>query len=95
MGVSEGYTDAMKWSDIRESHPGQWLVIEAIAARSLQTQFRVIDDASVVATCTDGSDAFARYRQLHRAHPGREFYFVHTSRKTLKLRERVWAGVRA
>ena len=84
----------MKWFDIRASHPDQWLVIEAIAAHSLPTQFRVIDDAAVVQTCSDGSDAFARYRKLHQLHPDREFYFVHTSRHALKLPERVWAGVR-
>ena len=85
----------MKWAKIRASHPDQWLVIEAVAAHSLPTHFRVIDDAAVLQTCVDGADAFARYRKLHQLHPGREFYFIHTSRRALKIRERVGCFERA
>ncbi len=33
-----------------------------------------------------------RYYELHREQPYREYGFFHTSRETLKLREK-WAGV--
>ncbi len=35
-----------------------------------------------------------RYRALHLAYPEREFYYVHTSRELLALRERQWLDVR-
>jgi hypothetical protein len=31
---------------------------------------------------------------LHQQFPAREFYFVHTRREALEIRERHWAGVR-
>jgi hypothetical protein len=33
-------------------------------------------------------------RQLYRSYPSREFYFVHTSREKLEIKERRWLGIR-
>ena len=43
----------------------------------------------------DGSAAMQGYRQLHRQYPSREFYFVHTSRENLDIRQRHWIGIRS
>jgi hypothetical protein len=34
------------------------------------------------------------YRRLHQQYPSREFYFVHTSREELDIREQQWLGIR-
>jgi hypothetical protein len=34
------------------------------------------------------------YERLHRERPQREFYFVHTGRESLDIRERRWIGIR-
>jgi len=49
---------------------------------------------TIVEVCTDGAAAFRRYRELHAAHPEREFYFAHTANTELEIDERPWVGVR-
>ena len=83
----------MQWSEIRASHPDQWLVIEALDAHSTGGR-RVLDRIAVLDVCDDGAAAFARYRQLHRQHPHREIYFVHTANADLDIEERTWIGIR-
>lgn len=84
----------MKWSDVRLAYPDQWLVVEALAAHTTADSYRVPDNLAVLESCVDGQAAMQRYRVLHQAYPEREFYYVHTSRATLMLRERQWLGVR-
>jgi hypothetical protein len=84
----------MKWSDVRSAYPEQWLVIEALEAHTTTENFRIPDKLAVIDTCLDGAGAMKRYRQLHQQYPQREFYFVHTGREALTLRERQWLGVR-
>lgn len=77
----------MYWTEIREQHPNQWLVIEALEAHS-ESGRRKLEQMTVVQVCPDGAEAYQQYRQLHRQHPQREFYFVHTARPELDIRER-------
>ncbi len=83
----------MNWSQVRQAYPDQWLVIEALEAHTVGNQ-RLLDHIAVIATCQDGKGAFQSYQRLHEAHPFREFYFVHTARDTLDIRERHWVGIR-
>ena len=83
----------MRWMNIRKTYPNQWLVIEAVKAHSVKTK-RVLDKIAVMETCLDGTTAMQKYRRLHQQHPEREFYFVHTSRRQLDIRERQWLGIR-
>ncbi len=83
----------MRWEEIRESYPGQWLVIEALEART-EGQQRRLDHIAVVERCPDGRAALQRYRLLHQEYPLRELYFVHTGREVLDIRERQWLGLR-
>ncbi len=83
----------MKWQEIRERYPAQWLLVEAIEAHSEADQ-RVIDQLAVVETFPDSSSALHGYARLHREAPERELYVFHTSRETLGVRERRWLGIR-
>ena len=84
----------MLWAEIRQAHPNQWLIIEALEAHTTPDKRRHLDCLAVIDTCPDGSAAMQRYRHLHQQYPLREFYFVHTSRVELDIREREWVGVR-
>jgi len=84
----------MRWTDIRKTYPNQWLVIEALQAHSDEQHRRVLDEIAVVETCMDGNTAMQGYRKLHQQQPDREYYFVHTSREQLDIRERQWLGIR-
>lgn len=83
----------MQWSDVRTAHPNQWLVIEALKARSCDGR-RVYDEIAVIERCPDGPSTMKRYRELRREHPGREFCFIHTQTEKLEFEEIFWAGIR-
>ena len=78
----------MLWSEIRTVYPDQWLIVEALDAHTTPDGQRQLDRLAVVETCPDGITAMQRYRRLHQQYPRREFYFVHTSREELDIRER-------
>ena len=83
----------MQWSEIRCRYPDDWLLIEAIEARS-ENGKRILDDIAVVATFPDSVTAMKRYTRLHHEAPQRELYVCHTERETLEIRERQWHGIR-
>jgi hypothetical protein len=83
----------MRWPDVRDAHPDQWLVIEVLDARP-QDDGRIVDRVSVIAVCDDGRATMKRYAELRRLHPHREFCFVHSSMTELKIEERLWLGIR-
>ncbi|HID50949.1 MAG TPA: hypothetical protein EYP41_02785 [Anaerolineae bacterium] len=85
----------MNWSEIRAAYPEQWLIVEALEAHTTADNQRIPDRLAVIETCPDGSSAMQRYRELHLEYPQREFYFVHTSRENLTIRERQWLGIRS
>jgi hypothetical protein len=84
----------MHWTEIRKTYPNQWLIIEALQAETTPAQQRQLNQMAVIETCEDGSNAMQSYRRLHQQFPLREFYFVHTSREELDIKERYWVGVR-
>ncbi len=83
----------MKWSDVRQSYPGQWLLVEAIAAHSEDGR-RVVEDMAVIAAFEDSTEAWQRYTHLHQEAAGREYYILHTDREQVDITERVWLGIR-
>lgn len=84
----------MKWENVRQKYYNEWIVIEAINAQT-QDDNRIIDQLTVVDTFNnDNNGALRKYVELHKAHPERELYVVHTSREQLNIKERRWIGVR-
>ncbi len=83
----------MKWQEIRKHYPHQWLMIEAIKARS-EAGKRILDDLAIVSAFPDSRTAMKGYIQLHRQSPERELYVLHTDRQALDIVERKWLGIR-
>ena len=54
----------------------------------------MLDRIAAVEVCPDGAAAMHSYRRLHQQYPTREFYFVHTARENLDIKERWWMGIR-
>ena len=79
----------MRWPDIRTTHPDRWLLVEALEAHS-EGHRRIVDRLAVLEVCPDGATALQRYRELHREHPDRELYYVHTANSELTIEERSW-----
>ncbi|MEK7325732.1 MAG: hypothetical protein AAB217_10805 [Chloroflexota bacterium] len=84
----------MLWLEIRKAYPNHWLIVEALEARTTSNNRRELSHLAVIESCSDAKAAMQRYRLLHQQYPQREFYFVHTSRAELDIRERHWAGIR-
>lgn len=84
----------MLWPEICKAYPNRWLIVEALEARTMPNNRRVLNRLAVIESCSDGKAAMQRYRLLHQQYPQREFYFAHTSRAELEIRERHWAGIR-
>jgi hypothetical protein len=83
----------MIWQEVREAYPDQWFVVEALGAHSEGNQ-RLLDRIAVIEACLDGASVMQSYQRLHQEYPLREFYYVHTSREKLDIRERHWIGIR-
>ena len=84
----------MKWDEIRQAFPDQWIIVEATAAHTSPDSRRHLDDLAVIEKSSSGGAAFARYRELHRNEPQREYYCIHTSTAEPEIVEREWVGVR-
>jgi len=85
----------MQWSDVRQAYPDEWLIVEALAAETTPAHRRNLKRIAVVERCSDGDAALQSYRRLHQQYPLREFYYVHTSREELDIREQTWVGIRS
>ena len=83
----------MTWQEVRRHHPHQWVVVEAVQARSEQGR-RELDELAVVDAFTDGETAVRAYLRLHREVPERELYVLHSDREELEITERTWLGLR-
>ena len=84
----------MQWPEIRQAYPNEWLIIEALQAHTAPDHRRLLDEIAIVERCANGNNAMTSYRRLHQQHPTREFYFVHTNRQELDIREQQWLGIR-
>jgi hypothetical protein len=83
----------MQWQEIRTRYPRQWLLVEALEARS-ESGNRILERLAVLDTFPDSASAMRSYARYHREAPERELYVFHTDRETLDLSERRWLGVR-
>jgi len=83
----------LRWNEIRQRYPDQWLLVEAIDAHT-DAGKRVLEQLSVIDSFEDSIQALRKYQELHRQSHERELYVVHTSRATLDVEERPWLGIR-
>lgn len=84
----------MRWYELKKTTPHQWVIIEAVDAHT-EGDNRIIEDVQLVEVFgEDNNGALRRYVQLHKVHPEKEYYVVHTSRPELNVKERNWTGIR-
>lgn len=81
----------MRWSDIREAYPNEWLILEVLSSHT-ETSVIVPDRLAVTESCTDASKIMERYTALRHEFPDRFLCFAHTSRETIEFEELFWAG---
>jgi len=84
----------MNWDDLKKTTPHQWVIIEAVIAHT-EGDNRIIENIQLVDMFGEDNIGASRcYTDLHKAHPEKEYYVVHTSRPELNVKVRNWAGVR-
>lgn len=83
----------MKWEQVRQQYPEQWVLIEAISGYS-EDSIRHIDEVSVVSTYSNSSLAWKEYKRLHLSNRSREYYIFHTDHEVLEITEQKFTGVR-
>lgn len=75
----------MNWNDIRQQYPNQWVLIEALAASSVDGK-RILDTIAFIKDFNgDWRAAWAEYDRLHAENSQREFYVVHTENEILDI----------
>lgn len=84
----------MKWEDVRQAFPAQWILIEVIQAHTNKQSERVLEEIVPLKKFSNSPDAMRVYQDIHRDEPNRELYVLHTSRKKPNIIEKKWVGVR-
>lgn len=84
----------MKWKDVRQAFPDQWVLIEAAKAYTNDENQRILEEITSLEKYSNSPDAMKVYQELHRENPTRELYVLHTSRKKPNIIEKKWVGVR-
>lgn len=83
----------VKWEQVREQYPEQWVLVEAISAYS-ENSIRYMDELSVISNFPDSTVAWKEYKKLHLADPSREYYIFHTDHEKIEVKEQKFIGVR-
>jgi hypothetical protein len=84
----------MKWEDVRQAFPDQWVLIEAIHAFTNEKGERILEEVAPIKMFDNSSEAMKSYKLFHREDPSREMYVLHTSREEPNIIEKKWVGVR-
>ena len=84
----------MKWIDICQAFPEQWVLIEAVQAYTNEKSERILEEVTPLNKFSNSPDAMRAYKELHREDPARELYVLHTNRKNPNIIEKKWVGVR-
>ena len=84
----------MKWEDVRQAFPEQWVLIEAVQAYTNEKNERILEEVTPLKIFSNSPDAMKSYQELHLKDPQRELYVLHTNRKEPNIIEKRWVGVR-
>jgi hypothetical protein len=84
----------MKWEDVRQAFPNQWVLIEVIHAFTNKNSERILEEVAPLKKFNNSTEAMKSYKMFHREDPTREMYVLHTSKEEPNIIEKKWVGVR-
>ncbi|NMD72840.1 hypothetical protein HHO41_21715 [Bacillus sp. DNRA2] len=84
----------MKWEEVCQAFPDQWVLIEALQAYTNDESERILEEVAPLKKFSKSPEAMRAYQELHRENPSRELYVLHTSRTKPNIIEKKWVGVR-
>lgn len=84
----------VRWEDVREAFPQQWVLIEAVKAYTNDKSERILEEVVPIKRFSNSPEAMRAYQTFHQENPTRELYVLHTNRKEPNIIEKKWVGVR-
>ncbi|WP_254846728.1 hypothetical protein [Oceanobacillus sojae] len=78
----------LKWEDVCQAFPEQWVLIEAIDAHTNDHRERILVDMTPLKKFSNSPEAMKVYQEIHRYDLSRELYVLHTSRKEPNIIEK-------
>lgn len=84
----------MKWEEVCQAFPKQWVLIEAVEAYTNEKSERILKEITPIKKFSNSPDAMKAYQELHQENPSRELYVLHTNRKNPNIIEKKRVGVR-
>ena len=76
----------MKWQDVRQQFPDQWLLFLAVSAESADHK-RIINELAPIEGHTDFQQVWKTYQRLHEKDNTQELYIYHTSNHEINIKE--------
>lgn len=83
----------MKWQEVRERFPHQWVVLEAMNSHR-EDDYWVPDELAILDHFEDGWAAMRRYRDLRNQFSQRDIFYFHSDRESLRIQEIHTLGLR-
>lgn len=84
----------LKWKEVREAFPKQWVLIEVVDAFTNDKRERILEDVIPINKFSSSPEAMKAYKELHGKDPFREYYVLHTNREKPNILEKRLVGVR-
>ena len=84
----------MKWEEVCQAFPEEWVLIEAVQAYTNEESERILEEVAPLKKFSNSPEAMRAYQELQRKNPTRELYVLHTSRKKPNIIEKKSVGVR-
>ncbi|MFD1350832.1 hypothetical protein [Oceanobacillus caeni] len=78
----------MKWKDVCQTSPNQWVLIEAVQAYTNEDGERILEEITPLKKFSNSLEAMREYQALHREDPkGNYMYFILTVKSLILLRK--------
>jgi hypothetical protein len=77
----------MKWQDVREKFPNEWVLMEALDSHS-EDGYWIVEEMSVVDNFgDDGNGTWKAQNELLKKYPQRQFFFYHTGNEEIVIEQ--------
>jgi hypothetical protein len=77
----------MKWQEVRQHFPNQWLLVQAMETRS-EGGYCYWERVMVLEKFSNGSEALKGLNAYLKSHAPHDVFIFHTAREQLKLEEK-------
>ena len=84
----------MKWQQVREQFPDQWLLFADVDSYITDDKRRIIRELAPIQAYDGFYDALAHHHKLHKKNPQQRYYVYHTSNDEIHIKLQLAPSVR-